>query len=138
MKLLIALVVWWYSMDAALLYGGIWDSQANPTEVVVTLPGGGQLAGTMTRDWNRNYVVTAPDGAEARFQAYDSLAYVLMGARPRWPSQSTTRRCEGNRVMNDFLVDLVIQVGAVVMGAAGLVAAVALVTWLVPASQAFF
>lgn len=73
-RLFVVLVVGYFVLDAALLYGGIWDSQANPTEATVTLPSGQQLTGSMTRDWDQSFVIVAPNG-QTRFTEYRAMAF---------------------------------------------------------------
>ena len=75
-RLLVAAVVWWYAFYAAVVYGGIWDSQATPTKnVEVVLGAGKPLKGTLTRDWQKSWVLTSDDGGEVRFIDYQAMLF---------------------------------------------------------------
>jgi hypothetical protein len=77
-RVLLAVIVWWYAIDAATVYGGVWDSQANPIEGgEVTFPNDERLVGTLKRDWDRFWVLTIPGGTEVRFVDYVRMSYKM-------------------------------------------------------------
>lgn len=62
-------------MDAAIVYGGIWDSQANPTPEVEAVLGNGQhITGALARDWQKNWVISTADG-QVRFVDFQSMTF---------------------------------------------------------------
>jgi len=63
-------------MDAAIVYGGIWDSQANPTlEVEAVLGNGQHITGALSRDWQKLWVISTTDGAEVRFAKFSMMTF---------------------------------------------------------------
>lgn len=75
-RIVVAAVLWWYVMDAAIVYGGIWDSQANPAPEVEAVLGNGQhITGALSRDWQKRWVISTPDGAEVRFADFAMMTF---------------------------------------------------------------
>jgi len=75
-RVLVGLVFWWYAMDAAIVYGGIWDSRANPTpNVEVVLANGSRSKGELRRDWDRSWLLTVADGSEVRFVDHQMMSF---------------------------------------------------------------
>ncbi len=75
-RILVGLVLWWYAMDAAIVYGGIWDSRANPTaNVEVVLANGSRLKGELRRDWDRSWLLAVADGSEVRFVDHQMMSF---------------------------------------------------------------
>lgn len=75
-RIVLAAVVWWYVLDAAIVYGGIWDSQANPTPEVETVLGNGQhITGALSRDWQKRWVISTVDGAEVRVADFAMMTF---------------------------------------------------------------
>jgi len=69
MRAVIAFIVWWYAATTAFHYGGIWHSRANPKEGVVVLNNDQRIVGSLTRDWENNWVLDA-EGGRYRFKDY--------------------------------------------------------------------
>jgi hypothetical protein len=60
--------LWWYALSVAIKYGGIWDLKANPTQnAEVNLPHGDTVIGSLNRDWDKTWVITAADGSRTHF-----------------------------------------------------------------------
>ena len=70
MRTLIALVVWWFAASAAFEYGGIWHSRAHPKQGMVVLNNDQRITGTLTRDWENNWVLVDAEGGRYRFKDY--------------------------------------------------------------------
>lgn len=65
-----------YGMGAAMTYGGIWQIQARPMEgVEVVLNDGLSIKGALTRDWNKDWVVTTADGSKVRFTDFQAMSF---------------------------------------------------------------
>jgi hypothetical protein len=77
-RMVLAAIVRWYAMDTAMLYGGIWASQAKPTrDVDVMLANGQHLTGLLMRDWQKLWVISTADGTEVRFVDFQMSAFYL-------------------------------------------------------------
>lgn len=63
-RIIIAFVAWFYLSEAALTYGGIWQSQSNPTrDVQVQLQNGTTEVGSLQQTWARDWVLLKNDGS---------------------------------------------------------------------------
>lgn len=82
LRILVAGVIWWYSMAVAIEYSGIWDSQAKPrTGVEVSFSATQHITGTLTRDWQNSYVLASSDGKKVHFKDFQMMTSPI-------PSQS--------------------------------------------------
>ena len=70
MRTVVALIIWWYASTAAVHYGGIWDSRAYPRQGVVVLNNGERITGSLTRDWENNWVMDDTEGGRHEFKDY--------------------------------------------------------------------
>lgn len=85
MKQIIALLLWLYMMDLAVVYGSIWDSKANPSKnVTVTLEDGRTFTGDLSKDWNKLWVLETADGATVMFKDFTLMATPL----PKQPMET--------------------------------------------------
>ena len=76
-RLILALVVWYFSFGLAATYGGIWHSQSNPTpNAHVQIIGGAAEVGTLRRAWDRDWSLTRADGSELRVSDSDMVLSV--------------------------------------------------------------
>lgn len=82
----VLLVVAWYVLfDFAALYGGIWHQRAHPTEGVrVQLRDGPEVEGSLSRSWNRQWVLTLGDGAVIEF--HPDAALMMTFQKPEVPA----------------------------------------------------
>jgi hypothetical protein len=72
----IALALFFFVLEPAMTYGGIWQSRETPTHgVTVHLQGGRVEQGTLSRDWSKAWVLVRDDGAEMRFVDYASMSF---------------------------------------------------------------
>ena len=63
-RIIIAFVAWFYLSEVALTYGGIWQSQSNPTrDVQVQLQNGTTEVGSLQQTWARDWVLLKNDGS---------------------------------------------------------------------------
>lgn len=59
---------------ASLIYGPIWDSQANPSEdAVVEFDGGTRATGSLSRNWDRSWRLVTEDGTVRDFESYQTM-----------------------------------------------------------------
>lgn len=75
LRLVVAFVVWWFSIGYVTSYSSIWQSRAHPTPgVELTTAAGEFLSGTLSRDWNGDWVLEKADGSVRRFSDLSSVA----------------------------------------------------------------
>lgn len=80
---IVALVLWWFGMEIAMKYGGIWDSLANPTErATVVLSDGQQLTGALSRTWSEEWVLRTADEIDFTFRHFKYMKFAAP-AEPR-------------------------------------------------------
>lgn len=61
--IIIATVLFFEIFPEVARIGGIWESRANPTpNTTVTLHGGRKVTGTLSMDWNGNYLLSTDTG----------------------------------------------------------------------------
>jgi hypothetical protein len=71
---IIGLVVIWYVMSSVMVYSAIWDSQARPTKnVEVHLKDGSVIHGSLSSDWDRQYVLETKDGLQYKFTEFNMM-----------------------------------------------------------------
>lgn len=75
-RVIIAFVVWFYLSEFAVTYGGIWQSQSNPTQnVQVQLQNGAAEIGSLQQTWSRDWVLLKKDGSISNLK---DLSYVAL------------------------------------------------------------
>lgn len=75
-RVIIAFVVWFYLSEFAVTYGGIWQSQSNPTpNVQVQLQNGAAEIGSLQQTWSRDWVLLKKDGSISNLK---DLSYVTL------------------------------------------------------------
>jgi len=80
-RLLCALLVWYFAFGLATTYGGIWHSQSHPSpNASVQFIGGETESGTLRRAWNRDWELTRSDGSKLHFS--DASTVVFRYERP--------------------------------------------------------
>jgi len=68
------LALWFFSMDLALQYGSIWDSQANPTPgVTVVMNDGEEISGELRRTWSKEWMLTTKDGTRFALSSFSHM-----------------------------------------------------------------
>lgn len=78
LRLFIGVVIAWFAMDAAIVYGGIWDSKAHPkANVEVQFDGGRRVTGTLSRNWDKSWSLVQSNGAEVNFTDYQVMTFDL-------------------------------------------------------------
>jgi hypothetical protein len=64
-------VVGFWLLSLALKYGGIWDSQANPTlNAQVELKDGRVVEGSLSSGWDEQYILKSNDGTHIEFREF--------------------------------------------------------------------
>ena len=84
-RVIIAFVVWFYLSEFAVTYGGIWQSQSNPTQnVQVLLLNGVAEIGSLQQTWSRDWVLLKKDGSISNLKdlSYVTLSYPLPSEAP--------------------------------------------------------
>lgn len=67
-KWVIASIIGWYALSAAIHYGGIWQSQARPTHgVEVVFLDGHKARGALQRAWSGEWVLSSEQGGDLHF-----------------------------------------------------------------------
>lgn len=85
-RLLCALLVWYFSFGLATTYGGIWHSQNHPSpNARVQFIGGETASGTLRRAWNRDWEMTKSDGSTLHFSDASTVVF-----RYELPAESLT------------------------------------------------
>lgn len=74
-KFLIACLVAWFAMEAAMVYGSIWDSRSNPTRnVEVTFSKDRRETGALSRNWDKSWQLVTDQGRVIQFKEFDMLS----------------------------------------------------------------
>lgn len=86
-KWILGTVFAYYALSAAFNYGGIWQSQAEPSLVEVTLQGGIKASGALHMDWHGGMVLVKEDGHELHLQETLAITYLATAKTDRqsWP-----------------------------------------------------
>lgn len=73
---LIGSVLACYALGGAFHYGGIWESQANPTEGVrVHFEDGSVAQGALSRAFAGEWILAVDGGSELRFKEFRMMSY---------------------------------------------------------------
>lgn len=73
---LVGSVLAWYALSGAFYYGGIWESQANPTQGVrVQFSPGSDAEGALSRALTGEWILVVADGSELRFSEFRMMTY---------------------------------------------------------------
>lgn len=87
-RLAVVGVAWLIAMNLAIKYGGIWNSQANPTRgVTVQMRSGQVFEGTLNRSWDASWQLTSSETQkQITFddEAYLSMSFTPPTNRPSW------------------------------------------------------
>lgn len=68
-RIVIALVIWCFCVEAAITYGGIWQSQSSPTRNVSVQHDGGAIeVGSLQRSWSRDWTLVKSDGSTSNLK----------------------------------------------------------------------
>lgn len=103
-KILIATLLAYLLADAALLYGGIWQSMAHPTQnVTVTLERQSRpITGALSRDWDGQMVLQSEDTTVVRFP-HDAVSLMTF-AGPHRAFTASEMLANGWRASLPFLL----------------------------------
>lgn len=85
LRLGVIFIAWFLAMQMAIKYGGIWNSQANPTaNVTVTLKDGRSYKGALSREWRGTWQLAQAKGLHVRFDedTYTVMSFQPTGIRP--------------------------------------------------------
>jgi len=75
LRLIVIIVVWWFSISYVMSYSSIWQSRAHPSAgVEMTTASGESLRGTLSRDWNGDWVLVKEDHSVRRFSDLSSVS----------------------------------------------------------------
>lgn len=75
-KFLIACVVAWFAMEAAMVYGSIWDSRSNPTpNVEVTFSKDRRESGALSRNWDKSWQLVTVQSRVIQFREFDMMTF---------------------------------------------------------------
>lgn len=71
LRVIVIMAVWWLAFGQATTYGGIWHSQAHPTQnVEVVFQSGEVVTGDLSRNWDNSWNLTH-DGVARTFETSD-------------------------------------------------------------------
>ncbi|MBF5007808.1 hypothetical protein [Diaphorobacter caeni] len=77
-RIILALLIWYFSIGAAITYGDIWQSQNNPTtNVQVQHDNGLTEVGSLQRAWSRDWILLKEGGATSNLKDLSKVSLTI-------------------------------------------------------------